>query len=123
MGTGADARGPALLIFDRQPGAWRVRQILDDPAGDHDWGFEIEVDLDASDEAGAAVIAPATPAAWTGSAASVRLFTTKWRLQGFQENNPAWHLRSLVAAGDNCALADRRASHVGDATGGATGAG
>jgi len=29
------------------------------------------------------------------------LFTTKWRLQGFQEDNPAVPLRSLVAAGDN----------------------
>lgn len=56
VGTGADARGPALLIFDRQPGHWRVRQILDDPAGDHDWGFEVRVDLEASDEAGEPVI-------------------------------------------------------------------
>lgn len=56
VGTGADARGPALLIFDRQPGVWRVRQILDDPAGDHDWGFEVEVDLEASDEEGVAVL-------------------------------------------------------------------
>ncbi|BCI56019.1 DEAD/DEAH box helicase [Mycolicibacterium litorale] len=56
VGTGADARGPALLIFDRQPGQWRVRQILDDPAGDHDWGFEVEVDLEASDEEGTAVL-------------------------------------------------------------------
>ena len=56
VGTGADARGPALLIIDRQPGTWRVRQILDDPAGDHDWGFEAQVDLAASDEQGAAVI-------------------------------------------------------------------
>ena len=56
VGIGADARGPALLIIDRQPGVWRVRQILDDPAGDHDWGFEVEVDLAASDEEGAAVI-------------------------------------------------------------------
>ena len=56
VGTGPDARGPALLIIDRQPGVWRVRQILDDPAGDHDWGFEVEVDLDASDEEGAAVL-------------------------------------------------------------------
>lgn len=56
VGTGADARGPALLIFDRQPDVWRVRQILDDPAGDHDWGFEVEVDLHASDEEGAAVV-------------------------------------------------------------------
>ena len=35
---------------------WRVRQILDDPAGDHDWGIEVEVDLEASDEEGAAVL-------------------------------------------------------------------
>src|SRR6476469_7231539 len=56
LNTGADARGPALLIFDRQPGVWQVRQILDDPAGDHDWGFDAEVDLDASDEEGTAVI-------------------------------------------------------------------
>ena len=56
VGIGADARGPALLIIDRQPGAWRVRQILDDPAGDHDWGIEVEVDLEASDDEGAAVL-------------------------------------------------------------------
>jgi len=55
--TGADARGPALLIVDKaEPGVWRVRQILDDPAGDHDWGFDAEVDLEASDEEGTAVI-------------------------------------------------------------------
>jgi superfamily II RNA helicase len=54
--TGADARGPALLIIDRQPDVWRVRQILDDPAGDHDWGFDVEVDLEASDEEGVAVL-------------------------------------------------------------------
>jgi superfamily II RNA helicase len=56
VGTGADARGPALLIIDRRPGVWRVRQILDDPAGDHDWGFDVEVHLEASDEQGAAVL-------------------------------------------------------------------
>jgi Domain of unknown function (DUF3516) len=56
VGTGADARGPALLMIDRQPGTWQVRQILDDPAGDHDWAFLAEVDLEASDEEGAAVI-------------------------------------------------------------------
>jgi hypothetical protein len=56
VGIGADARGPALLIIDRQPDVWRVRQILDDPAGDHDWGFDVAVDLEASDEDGAAVI-------------------------------------------------------------------
>ncbi|OCB16808.1 DEAD/DEAH box helicase [Mycolicibacterium porcinum] len=56
VGTGADARGPALLIFDRQPQVWRIRQILEDPAGDHDWGFDVEIDLAASDEEGAAVL-------------------------------------------------------------------
>ena len=56
VGLGADARGPALLIIDRRPGVWRVRQILDDPAGDHDWGIEVEVDLEDSDEEGAAVL-------------------------------------------------------------------
>ncbi len=39
IGTGPDARGPARLIVDELPGHWAVRQILDDPAGDHDWGF------------------------------------------------------------------------------------
>ena len=56
IGTGADARGPALLIIDVQPGRWVVRQIFDDPAGDHDWGISAEVGLAASDEAGVAVL-------------------------------------------------------------------
>ena len=56
IGTGPDARGPALLIIDEQPGQWAVRQIFDDPAGDHDWGLSAVVDLAASDEAGAAVL-------------------------------------------------------------------
>jgi hypothetical protein len=45
-----------MLIIDRQPDVWRVRQILDDPAGDHDWGLDVEVNLEVSDEEGAAVI-------------------------------------------------------------------
>jgi hypothetical protein len=56
IGTGADARGPGLLILDEQPGIVTARQIFDDPAGDHDWGFSATVDLAASDEAGVAVI-------------------------------------------------------------------
>ena len=57
MQTGADARGPALLIIDKaEPGLWKVRQILDDPAGNHDWGIDVEVDLEASDEEGTAVL-------------------------------------------------------------------
>jgi hypothetical protein len=30
--------------------------VLDDPAGDHEWILLAEVDLDASDEAGVAVV-------------------------------------------------------------------
>ncbi|MEW5809504.1 MAG: DUF3516 domain-containing protein [Actinomycetota bacterium] len=56
VGTGPDARGPALLIIDRGTDVWRVRQILDDPAGDHDWGIDVEVDLPMSDEEGVAVV-------------------------------------------------------------------
>jgi superfamily II RNA helicase len=56
IGTGPDARGPGLLIIDQQPGHWAVRQIFDDPADDHDWGFSAVVDLAASDEAGEAVL-------------------------------------------------------------------
>ncbi|SEO94666.1 DEAD/DEAH box helicase [Trujillonella endophytica] len=57
LNTGGDARGPALLIWDKDsPGVWRVRQIVDDPAGDHDWGIDAEVDLEASDDEGALVL-------------------------------------------------------------------
>jgi hypothetical protein len=56
VGTGADARGPELLMVEERPGRWLVRQILDDPAGDHDWGISAEVDIAASDEAGTAVV-------------------------------------------------------------------
>jgi hypothetical protein len=57
IGTGPDARGPALLIIEERPTEWAVRQIFDDPADDHDWGFSAIVDLTASDEAGIAVVA------------------------------------------------------------------
>jgi len=57
LGTDADARGPQMLLVDAEdPRRWTVRQILADPAGDHDWGISVEVDLDASDEAGEAVV-------------------------------------------------------------------
>ncbi len=52
IGTGPNARGPAMLLVDAGPERWWVRQILDDPAGDHDWGISAEIDLAASDEAG-----------------------------------------------------------------------
>ncbi|MGI5118369.1 DEAD/DEAH box helicase [Marinactinospora thermotolerans] len=56
IGTGPDARGPQLLLIEERPGLWEVRQIFDDPAGDHDWGITAEVDLAASDEEGHAVV-------------------------------------------------------------------
>jgi hypothetical protein len=71
VGTGPAARGPALLhieagthptapptTHDRTEGrpAWTVRQVFDDPEGDHDWGIDATVDLEASDEAGAAAV-------------------------------------------------------------------
>ncbi|GAA1830631.1 DEAD/DEAH box helicase [Microlunatus capsulatus] len=54
--TGAAARGPGLLLVTEEPGRWVVRQILDDPEGDHDWGLTAEVDLAASDAEGTAVV-------------------------------------------------------------------
>jgi hypothetical protein len=54
--TGADARGPALLVIDERPDRWHVRQILDDPAGDHDWAITAEVDLAESDDQGRAAV-------------------------------------------------------------------
>jgi superfamily II RNA helicase len=57
IGTDANARGPAMLIIDDSDNdVWRVRQIFDDPSGDHDWGFSAEVDLAGSDDAGEAVV-------------------------------------------------------------------
>jgi superfamily II RNA helicase len=56
LGTGPDARGPQLLIIEEGTSTWSVRQIFDDPEGDHDWGISAEVDLAASDEAGEAVV-------------------------------------------------------------------
>jgi hypothetical protein len=56
INAGPTARGPALLVITQGPEVWQVRQILDDPAGNHDWGIEAEVDLAASDAAGTAVV-------------------------------------------------------------------
>ena len=56
VGIGPDARGPAMLLVTETPTEWRVRQILDDPAGDHDFGISAVVDLAASDEAGTAMV-------------------------------------------------------------------
>ncbi|WIM93283.1 DUF3516 domain-containing protein [Actinoplanes oblitus] len=56
MGTGPSARGPAFLHLDAGPAVWTVRQVFEDPDGDHDWGIDATVDLAASDEAGSAAI-------------------------------------------------------------------
>jgi len=58
IGTGPDARGPQMLqiVTDERARRWLVRQVIDDPEGDHDWGITAVVDLEASDEAGEAVV-------------------------------------------------------------------
>ena len=56
--TDADARGPQFFDVEQQKGSrvWLVRQIIDDPEGNHDWSVTARVDLDASDDAGELVI-------------------------------------------------------------------
>jgi hypothetical protein len=59
LGAGPDARGPAFFRVTVPDGAarvWHVRQVLDDPEGDHDWAISADVDLDASDELGAPAV-------------------------------------------------------------------
>jgi superfamily II RNA helicase len=56
LGTGPNARGPQLLQIEKEPERWLVRQVFDDPDGDHDWGITAEVDLHGSDESGTAAI-------------------------------------------------------------------
>jgi superfamily II RNA helicase len=56
IGTGADARGPDLLRIEKTGRLWKATQTLDDPAGHRDWVLEAEVDLDASDAIGGAVV-------------------------------------------------------------------
>ncbi|WP_150308954.1 DEAD/DEAH box helicase [Planctomonas psychrotolerans] len=54
--TGGDARSAALVQIEEHPSVWRVRQVLDDPAGDHDWAIRAEIDLAESNERGEAVV-------------------------------------------------------------------
>jgi hypothetical protein len=56
IGTGPDARGPDLFQVEVAGREWRVRQVVDDPEGHHDWVIEATVDLDASDEEGEPVV-------------------------------------------------------------------
>ncbi|ATL68907.1 DEAD/DEAH box helicase [Nocardia terpenica] len=55
IGTGPNARGPRLFQLQQGPEFWRVRQVLDDPAGDHGWSVDAVVDLAESDAAGEVV--------------------------------------------------------------------
>jgi superfamily II RNA helicase len=56
IGTGPDARGPALLIISETGPTWEVRQLLDDPAGHHDWHIDATLDLAESDARGELVL-------------------------------------------------------------------
>ncbi|MGW4246997.1 DEAD/DEAH box helicase [Nocardia sp. NPDC004722] len=55
IGTGPNARGPKLFQIEQRPGFWHVRQVLDDPNGDHGWSIDGVVDLSESDAAGEVV--------------------------------------------------------------------
>ncbi|MGW4355057.1 DEAD/DEAH box helicase [Nocardia sp. NPDC004582] len=55
IGTGPNARGPQLFRVEHRPGFWDVRQVLDDPNGDHGWSIGAVVDLAESDAAGEVV--------------------------------------------------------------------
>ncbi|BDZ59513.1 helicase-like protein [Barrientosiimonas humi] len=56
MGAGASARGPAYLRITQKSDMWEVRQVIEDPEDDGDWGIDAQIPLAASDEAGAPVI-------------------------------------------------------------------
>lgn len=57
LDAGPEARSPELFVVDTaNPRLWSVRQIINDPEGNHDWAIVAEVDLDASDVAGEPVI-------------------------------------------------------------------
>jgi Domain of unknown function (DUF3516) len=55
--TGPQGRSPSLLMIERaDPAVWRLRQIIEDPDGNHDFAIVGSVDLDASDAAGEPVV-------------------------------------------------------------------
>ncbi|HET9059737.1 MAG TPA: DUF3516 domain-containing protein, partial [Acidimicrobiales bacterium] len=71
LGTGPAARAAARFHVHDGPTdrrRWRVDQVLDDPEGDGDWAISFDVDLDASDEAGEAVLVPLSVGTdWAGT--------------------------------------------------------
>ncbi|MDJ0486696.1 DUF3516 domain-containing protein [Rhodococcus qingshengii] len=52
IGSGPSARGPALFQVTEEGEFWRVRQVLEDPEGDHGWALLAVVDIPESDAAG-----------------------------------------------------------------------
>ncbi|MCW2819818.1 MAG: box helicase domain protein [Marmoricola sp.] len=54
--TGADARGPRMLLVEKGEHTWEVQQIVGDPEGFHDWRILAVVDLVASDAEGELVL-------------------------------------------------------------------
>jgi superfamily II RNA helicase len=54
--TGPDARGPQMLLVEKNDRTWEVQQIVGDPDGDHDWRITATVDLAASDDEGELVM-------------------------------------------------------------------
>ena len=51
-----DSRGPALFVVTERGRTWDVRQIVDDPQGNHDWSITARVDLDECEDAGELVL-------------------------------------------------------------------
>jgi Domain of unknown function (DUF3516) len=50
IGIDGAARSPELISISEGHGTWTVRQALDDPENERDWGIHASVDLAASDE-------------------------------------------------------------------------
>src|SRR5699024_9572020 len=57
VGIDGPARSPQLLQITEESRIWRIRQVLADPVGNHDWAIEAELDVEATDEAGEPVLA------------------------------------------------------------------
>ncbi len=67
IGDGPAARSPDLFLVTPEGRRWTVRQILDDPAGHHDWAIVATVDLDVSDAVGEPVVQVVACAAADGT--------------------------------------------------------
>jgi len=56
IGTDAQARSADFFELAETGRRWQAHQVLDDPAGHREWVIDAAVDLDASDEAGVAIV-------------------------------------------------------------------